>query len=133
LIPCGGVLRSIGCERGLLVGDAAGAVSPLTAGGLDGCVRLSEFASRLIIERLGGVRRALSAYDGRRFQTRFIARRWMRGLLRMSTDHALELACTALATPLARSFGEHVFFGRGSFPDVDVRIPRRAPVHRLAR
>ncbi|HZV79489.1 MAG TPA: NAD(P)/FAD-dependent oxidoreductase [Candidatus Binatus sp.] len=133
LIPCGGVLRRIGCDRGLLVGDAAGAVSPLTAGGLDGSIRLSEFASRLIVERLAGVRGALSAYDGGRFQTRFIARRWMRGLLRMSTDSLLELACTALATPLARRFGEHVFFGRGSFPDVDVRIPRSAPIHRLAR
>ncbi len=30
-IPVGGVLRRIGCADGLLVGDAAGAVSPLTA------------------------------------------------------------------------------------------------------
>jgi flavin-dependent dehydrogenase len=27
-IPVGGVLRRIACERGLLIGDAAGAVSP---------------------------------------------------------------------------------------------------------
>jgi len=45
LIPVNGVLKRIACTRGLLVGDAAGAVSPLTAGGLDACVRLSEFAS----------------------------------------------------------------------------------------
>src|SRR5262245_25533984 len=32
LIPVGGILRRIACTRGLLVGDAAGAVSPLTAG-----------------------------------------------------------------------------------------------------
>ena len=32
-IPVGGVLRRIANERGLLIGDAAGAVSPLTAGG----------------------------------------------------------------------------------------------------
>ncbi|HEY9404879.1 MAG TPA: NAD(P)/FAD-dependent oxidoreductase, partial [Pyrinomonadaceae bacterium] len=31
-IPVGGVLGRIACARGLLVGDAAGAVSPLTAG-----------------------------------------------------------------------------------------------------
>src|SRR6185312_1644369 len=33
-IPVGGVLRRLACPAGLLVGDAAGAVSPLTAGGL---------------------------------------------------------------------------------------------------
>ncbi|MGH9904827.1 MAG: NAD(P)/FAD-dependent oxidoreductase, partial [Pyrinomonadaceae bacterium] len=40
-IPVGGVLRRIANQQGLLIGDAAGAVSPLTAGGLDPCMRLS--------------------------------------------------------------------------------------------
>src|SRR5690606_34480618 len=40
-IPVGGVLRRIASPYGLIVGDAAGAVSPLTAGGLDPCLRLS--------------------------------------------------------------------------------------------
>jgi flavin-dependent dehydrogenase len=40
-IPVGGVLRNIANTNGLLIGDAAGAVSPLTAGGLDpACVSL---------------------------------------------------------------------------------------------
>src|SRR5947207_7061106 len=47
-IPVGGVLRRIANDQGLLVGDAAGAVSPLTAGGLDPCMRLSTFAARVI-------------------------------------------------------------------------------------
>src|ERR1700741_538794 len=34
-IPVGGVLQNIASTNGLLIGDAAGAVSPLTAGGLD--------------------------------------------------------------------------------------------------
>ena len=41
-IPVGGVLRRIANENGLLIGDAAGAVSPLTAGGLDPALRLSK-------------------------------------------------------------------------------------------
>ena len=45
-IPVNGVLRRIGGDRGLLVGDAAGAVSPLTAGGFDACLRLSRRAAR---------------------------------------------------------------------------------------
>ena len=44
-IPVGGVLRRLACPAGLLVGDAAGAVSPLTAGGLDPCLRMSELAA----------------------------------------------------------------------------------------
>ncbi len=51
-IPVGGVLRKIANERGLLVGDAAGAVSPLTAGGLDPAMRLSKYAADVIWERL---------------------------------------------------------------------------------
>ena len=34
MIPCGGVLKKISCARAILVGDAAGMVSPVTAGGI---------------------------------------------------------------------------------------------------
>ena len=34
LIPCGGLVRPFASEHSLLVGDAAGLVSPLTAGGI---------------------------------------------------------------------------------------------------
>jgi flavin-dependent dehydrogenase len=51
-IPVGGVLRRIANADGLLVGDAAGAVSPLTAGGLDPCLRLSGFAAELLVNIL---------------------------------------------------------------------------------
>jgi flavin-dependent dehydrogenase len=48
-IPVGGVLKNIANSTGLLIGDAAGAVSPLTAGGLDPCMRLSAFAARVVL------------------------------------------------------------------------------------
>jgi flavin-dependent dehydrogenase len=51
-IPIGGILRHIRNEQGLSVGDAAGAVSPLTAGGLDPCMRLSMLAAKVIAEFL---------------------------------------------------------------------------------
>ena len=53
-IPVGGVLRRIASPRGLLVGDAAGAVSPLTAGGLDPCLRLSRLAAEVTLDHLAG-------------------------------------------------------------------------------
>jgi flavin-dependent dehydrogenase len=122
LIPVGGILRHIANERGLLVGDAAGAVSPLTAGGLDAAMRLSGFAAEVIEAWLDrGDRDALRAYSGDRFRARFIARRWMRHAIRVaSTPLMMELACAMLRTPPLRAFAAHVFFSRGgSFPEIE--------------
>jgi len=128
-IPVNGILRRIANRRGLLVGDAAGAVSPLTAGGLDGAMRLSTFAAEVIAKYLDGAdERILSAYSGERFQARFLARRWMRRALR-ACGHPLlmELAFTLLQTPPLRAIASQVFFSRGgSFPDVRELIVSRA-------
>jgi flavin-dependent dehydrogenase len=120
-IPVGGVLRNIANASGLLIGDAAGAVSPLTAGGLDPCLRLSTLAAKVIAEYLEtGNENALAAYSGNLFRARFASRLWMRRLVSTVRQPALlELACAAMRLPILNSFAWHVFFGRGSFPDVD--------------
>ena len=70
LIPVNGVLKRIANERGLLVGDAAGAVSPLTAGGLDGAMRLSSLAAGVAAAYLEkNDVSILREYDGARFRT----------------------------------------------------------------
>lgn len=122
-IPVGGVLRRIKCAHGLLVGDAAGAVSPLTAGGLDPCMRLSSLAAHVITDYLtSGDAAALDVYAGERFRARFASRLWLRRLHEgLSDPRLLELACAALRLPGLRGFAAHVFFGRGSFPDVEAR------------
>src|SRR5205085_2386281 len=119
LIPVGGILRRIANERGLLVGDAAGAVSPLTAGGLDAALRLSEFAARVTASYFDSSDpRVLSEYSGDAFRARFITRTWMRRLMRVASNRPMmELACALLRTPPLRAFAAHVFFARGSFPD----------------
>jgi flavin-dependent dehydrogenase len=119
-IPVGGVLARIASPRALLVGDAAGAVSPLTAGGLDPCLRLSAFAAEVVAAYLrSGDAASLAPYAGTRFRARFLARRWMRHLFGAIRHPALlELGCAALARAPLRALVEHVFFGRGSFPDV---------------
>jgi len=128
-IPVGGVLRRIKCAHGLLVGDAAGAVSPLTAGGLDPCMRLSSLAAHVLTDYLTtGNTTALELYSGARFRTRFVSRLWLRRLHANIRNPAfVELACAAMRLPLMRAFARHVFFGRGSFPDVEVERPL-APV-----
>ena len=118
LIPVNGILRRIASERALLTGDAAGAVSPLTAGGIDGALRLSAYAASVIAraaERSEGIRQ----YDGGQFQARFAARRWMRRALNAVQRYPslTEAAFTMLRIPPLSSFANHVFFSRGSFPD----------------
>lgn len=121
LIPVNGILRRIANQRGLLIGDAAGAVSPLTAGGLDGAMRLSTFAADVIVQYLEtGDARVLAQYTGDRFRTRILARRWMRNAMRVASaaPPLLEAGFAMLRMPLFQRIAEHVFFARGSFPDV---------------
>jgi flavin-dependent dehydrogenase len=119
-IPVGGVLRRLANQHGLLIGDAAGAVSPLTAGGLDPCMRLSSFAAQVITNYLKtGDHQSLAPYSGELFRSRFISRLWMRRVISLVQQPALlELACAGLRLPFFNRLAWHVFFGRGSFPDV---------------
>jgi flavin-dependent dehydrogenase len=121
-IPVGGVLRRIASDRGMLVGDAAGAVSPLTAGGLDGAIRLSKLAARVASLRLeSGDPSVLETYSGDLFRARFLSRRWMRRAFRVAGSPALiEACCALLRTPPGRAMAWQLFFGRGSFPDVEI-------------
>jgi flavin-dependent dehydrogenase len=118
-IPVGGVLANLANSRGLLIGDAAGAVSPLTAGGLDPCLRLSELAAKVAHRFLTtGDASHLAAYDGRRFRRQFLARRALRAAYALAGHNLLlEACCAFLRSPLGRGIAEHIFFSRGSFPD----------------
>ena len=127
-IPVGGVLRHIANERGLLIGDAAGAVSPLTAGGLDPCMRLSSFAATVIAGYLNDEDPSvLVPYSGELFRARFVSRLWMRRVLAgIRQPSVIELGCAAMRLPLLNAFARHVFFGRGSFPDTNTRLMPQA-------
>jgi len=122
-IPVGGVLRRIANEHGLLIGDAAGAVSPLTAGGLDPAMRLSKFAAEIVLERLQTDNsKVLLSYSGELFRARFVSRLWMRRVIKTFTSQTLlELGFAFLRGKIGRKFARHVFFGRGSFPDVEIK------------
>jgi flavin-dependent dehydrogenase len=120
----GGVLKHIANERGLLIGDAAGAVSPLTAGGLDPCMRLSTMAARVTAEFLATNNRVvLTQYSGELFRSKFTSRLWARRIASLVRSSSLtELACVGLRMPLFRRVAAQVFFGRGSFPNVDLSL-----------
>jgi hypothetical protein len=55
----------------------------------------------------------------------------MRRMLRTVHQPALmELACAGLRLPVLNQFAWHVFFGRGSFPDIDVEMTHAVAVVR---
>jgi flavin-dependent dehydrogenase len=123
-IPVGGVLSNIANQKGLLIGDAAGAVSPLTAGGLDPCMRLSTFAAKVTSDFLESANPGvLKNYSGELFRSRFISRIWARRIAaQIHSPVLIEIGCASLRLPLLNKLAAHVFFGRGSFPDVEVKL-----------
>ena len=118
-IPVGGLLRRIGCADGLLVGDAAGAVSPLTAGGLDPCLRLSAHAAAVLDDALRSPRPgALDGYDGAALRASFRGRLLLRrGLAQVRTPAVAAAGFAALRTPPGRAVARRILFGDRSFPD----------------
>lgn len=55
-IPCGGVVSPVSTERALLVGDSAGMVSPVTAGGIHTAIKHGRAAGCAIAEFAAGRR-----------------------------------------------------------------------------
>lgn len=118
-IPVGGLLRRISCTDGLLVGDAAGAVSPLTAGGLDPCLRQSRLAAEVLDDALRtGKPDPMTHYDGAALRPRFRGRLALRrALAHVRTPATAAAAFTLLRTPFGRAAASRVLFGDRSFPD----------------
>lgn len=56
LIPCGGIVEPAAVPRAMLVGDAAGMVSPLTAGGIHMALRYGQAAGHAVADFLQGRR-----------------------------------------------------------------------------
>jgi flavin-dependent dehydrogenase len=123
-IPVGGVLRRLASPGGLLVGDAAGAVSPLTAGGLDPCLRMSELAAAVAAGYLQtGDHCILRRYAGGALRSRFRGRLLLRRLFAgVRSPAAAEAAVAALRTGPGRTAAARILFGDGSFPDVGPRL-----------
>ncbi|MGI5150374.1 NAD(P)/FAD-dependent oxidoreductase [Plantactinospora sp. CA-294935] len=123
-IPVGGVLRRLACPAGLLVGDAAGAVSPLTAGGLDPCLRMSELAAAVVARYLRtGDPGTLRRYDGNALRTRFRGRLLLRrAFAGIRYPAAAEAAVAVLRRRPGRLLAARILFGDGSFPDLEPRL-----------
>jgi len=109
LIPCGGVVRPVAGERVLLVGDSAGMVSPVTAGGIHTAIAHGQAAGRAIAafakgERDDPSRWFVESYPG------FRAKRTLRWLFdHFQSDFAFNLL---LGSSPMRAAARLVFFHR---------------------
>jgi hypothetical protein len=83
-------------------------------------MRLSAFAAQVVSEYFSTDNpKALKPYSGELFRARFASRLWARRVASTLAQRQLvELGCAGLRLPLLNRLARHVFFGRGSFPDV---------------
>lgn len=109
LIPCGGVVSPVAAPRALLVGDAAGMVSPVTAGGIHTAIKHGQAAGRAIADFAAGRREDPSGWLVHTYP-RFRAKRALRWLYdHFQSDLAFNLALGS--TPM-RAAARLVFFHR---------------------
>jgi len=115
MIPCGGVVRKAGATRVLLLGDAAGLVSPVTAGGIHTALKHGLAAGHAVADFLAGRRddpasAFVAQYPRYRFKR---ALRWCYD--RFQSDLAFDLL---LGTRLMRTAAGIVYFHhKGAFDE----------------
>jgi flavin-dependent dehydrogenase len=126
LIPSGGVVKNLGTNRVMLVGDAAGMVSPVTGGGIHTALHFGRRAALLVCEYLGarGVHPVTAL-------TREAPRYGAKLLLRRALDLAVPnmLINAVFMTAPARALAQRLYFhARGetaeSFADWSERFAR---------
>ncbi|RYX95048.1 MAG: NAD(P)/FAD-dependent oxidoreductase [Comamonadaceae bacterium] len=125
MIPCGGVLPKVACERALLVGDAAGMVSPVTAGGIHTALRHGEQAGQGVASFLAG-----KSQDPAEWLVRGYPQFRTKRALRWCFDHFQSdwLFNRLLGTAPMRRAAELVYFHRKggvALPDVKAGGDRR--------
>jgi len=109
MIPCGGIVRPVAAPRTLLVGDAAGMVSPLTAGGIHTALKHGLAAGHAIADYLAGRRDDPATWFVDSYP-RFRMKRVLRFLFdRFQSDLAFDLL---LKTKAVRAAASVVYFHR---------------------
>ncbi len=113
LIPCGGVVKPVAARRVMLVGDAAGMVSPVTAGGIHTALKHGLATGHAIADYLRGRNEDPSGWFVRSYP-RFRAKRALRFLFdHFQSDTLFDLL---LGTKLMRTAASIVYFHhRGVF------------------
>jgi flavin-dependent dehydrogenase len=113
LIPCGGMVKPVAASRALLVGDAAGMVSPVTAGGIHTALKHGAAAGHAVADFLHGKAEDPATSFVRTYPT-FRTKRLLRFLFdHFQTDLSFNLL---LATkPMRAAAGLIYFHHKGVF------------------
>jgi digeranylgeranylglycerophospholipid reductase len=120
LIPCGGVVAPFACQHALLIGDAAGLVSPLTGGGIHRALHFGRKAALSVCDYLqdGGTHPGVamaSEYPS------FPAKRLLRSAIELKVPNAAYNLM--LSTKMFRSFARSIFFhSRGGTPQRELEL-----------
>jgi flavin-dependent dehydrogenase len=125
LIPCGGVVRPVAASRVLLVGDAAGMVSPVTAGGIHTALKHGLAAGNAVADFLRGKAEDPAGPFVRSYP-KFRVKRLLRFAFdRFQTDFAFNWL---LATrPMRAAAGIVYFHHKGVFDTTERPPPIAAP------
>ena len=125
-IPVGGVVRPFASPGVLLTGDAAGLVSPLTAGGIHTALEHGRRVGQAIAEFLLDEGPRPAAVLDREYP-RFLWKRWLRRGIDLCPGTLMErLLFTAPFLALARGvfFHHRGLFARDAWEDLASRLPR---------
>lgn len=109
LIPTGGTLSKLGEDRVLLIGDAAGMVSPLTGGGIHTALHFGRRAAHIVSDYLGD-RGSHPVAAMAREVPRFRIKKLLRAALDLAPPNALINAM--LMTAPARALAQRLYFHR---------------------
>lgn len=107
VIPAGGLVAPFATRRVLLTGDAAGLVSPLTAGGIRLAFQYGRRAGQTIADHLTAGGADPGAIMAREYP-RFTLKKWMRRAWSAPWPNALVNA--ALFTPPMRALAQWIYF-----------------------
>lgn len=107
LIPVGGTLRNLGTNRVLLVGDAAGMVSPVTGGGIHTALHFGRRAAQLVSDYLSD-RGPHPARAMLREAPKYRAKLLMRAALDLAPPNLLINA--VLMTNPVRALAQRIYF-----------------------
>ena len=123
MIPCGGVVRPVAAKRVLLVGDAAGMVSPVTAGGIHTALKHGLAAGHAIADYLNGKSADPSGWFVRSYP-RFRIKRLLRFLFdHFQSDVAFNLLLST--KPMRMAAGIIYFHHKGVFhPAAETALAR---------
>lgn len=117
VIPCGGIVRPYAAPNVLLIGDAAGLVSPLSAGGIQLAFRFGKRAGQAIADHLTRFGPAPELVI-EKMLPRFFKKQALRNLLDMAPPNFLYNSL--LTTPLMRKFAQHIYFHKRITKDIEL-------------